>query len=315
VTSYPWSARTFGVLALSALLGVLAACTATATPDPGPECVIGPRVAATGTVALADSTTAPLGSGTALALTAVQVQYASTINAVGLAKAVPDRARTVALATALQETGLRNLTTGHLDSVGLFQQRPSQGWGTAAQIMDPVYSAGIFYQRLLKVAGWASMSITEAAQAVQHSAYPDAYAKWEPAADTLRSALSGPSPDLLSCRAGATPPTTPPPDRTPLSGTSAATPALSQLLAAAEAELGGLTAMSVAADGRSADIAVAVDSLGAADSAAVLASWSVAHATGGGVTSVTVGGRRWADHGWQQSAPARPPGRVEVAVG
>ncbi|GGK36669.1 hypothetical protein GCM10010124_31640 [Pilimelia terevasa] len=91
--------------------------------------------------------------------------------------------------TAMQESGLRNLPGGDRDSVGLFQQRPSQGWGTVAQLRDPAYAATKFYQRLAKVPGWERMSVTDAAQAVQRSAYPNAYAKHEPAAIRLLTAI------------------------------------------------------------------------------------------------------------------------------
>lgn len=106
---------------------------------------------------------------------------------------VPDRGIVVALAAAMQESGLRNLNYGDRDSVGLFQQRPSTGWGTSAQLQDPAYATRLFFggpsnpnagrtRGLLDIKGWQSMTIARAAQAVQISAYPDAYAKWEASA-------------------------------------------------------------------------------------------------------------------------------------
>jgi murein DD-endopeptidase MepM/ murein hydrolase activator NlpD len=89
------------------------------------------------------------------------------------------------VATAIQESDLRNLPGGPDDSVGLFQQRPSQGWGTAAQLLDPAYAASRFYDKLLTVDGWEQLPLTEAAQAVQRSAYPDAYARHEDDATQL----------------------------------------------------------------------------------------------------------------------------------
>jgi hypothetical protein len=84
------------------------------------------------------------------------------------------------VATAIQESSLHNLGNqgphNDHDSLGLFQQRPSQGWGTAEQLTNPVYAAGKFYDKLLSIPGWEQMPLTQAAQAVQHSAYPDAYA-------------------------------------------------------------------------------------------------------------------------------------------
>jgi cell wall-associated NlpC family hydrolase len=118
-----------------------------------------------------------------------QVPNAEVIVATGIAMGVPARGQVVALATALQESRLLNLTYGDRDSLGLFQQRPSQGWGTAAQILDPVHASTRFYAALVKVAGWQSMTVAEAAQAVQRSAFPDAYATWEPLATTLQTAI------------------------------------------------------------------------------------------------------------------------------
>ena len=97
----------------------------------------------------------------------------------------------MAVATAMQESTLRNLPSGDRDSAGLFQQRPSQGWGTLAQITDPAASATTFFRRLLAVPGWDRMPVTEAAQTVQRSAFPDAYAKWERLAEATVGAASG----------------------------------------------------------------------------------------------------------------------------
>ncbi|WP_328851749.1 hypothetical protein OG994_30690 [Micromonospora globbae] len=100
-----------------------------------------------------------------------------------------ERAAVIAIATSLQESKLENL--GHLgdandhDSLGLFQQRPSSGWGTPEQITDPEYSTMAFLKGLKQVDGWQDMPLTEAAQTVQVSAYPDAYAQWEQQAADL----------------------------------------------------------------------------------------------------------------------------------
>ncbi|GHI94135.1 C40 family peptidase [Streptomyces olivaceus] len=118
-----------------------------------------------------------------------QVPNAKTIQATGVAMNIPARGQVVALATALQESGLRNLTYGDRDSLGLFQQRPSQGWGTANEILDPVHASTKFYEGLKKVSGWQSLSVTQAAQAVQKSGFPEAYAKWEPLATALQKAI------------------------------------------------------------------------------------------------------------------------------
>ncbi|WP_404956830.1 hypothetical protein [Streptomyces sp. 147326] len=120
-----------------------------------------------------------------------QAANAATIAAVGVAKGLPDRAVTIALATAMQESALRNLDHGDRDSLGLFQQRPSMGWGTPEQITDPVYSAGIFYDHLVDVPGYSRLPLTVAAQKVQRSGFPQAYAKHEPDATVLTAAFGG----------------------------------------------------------------------------------------------------------------------------
>ncbi len=120
-----------------------------------------------------------------------QAVNAATISAVGTTRGMPERAVTIALATALQESTLRNIDYGDRDSVGLFQQRPSQGWGSVEQIMDPVYSSGKFYEGLAEVPGYSRLPLTEAAQRVQRSGFPQAYAKHEPDAALLAAALTG----------------------------------------------------------------------------------------------------------------------------
>ncbi|MFH8348468.1 heavy metal transporter [Streptomyces sp. NPDC018045] len=128
-----------------------------------------------------------------------QAANAATISAVGSARGLPERAVTIALATAMQESGLRNIDFGDRDSVGLFQQRPSQDWGTVEQIMDPVYSAGEFYTHLAKVPGYSRLPLTVAAQKVQRSGYPQAYAKHEPNAALLTGALTGRDGAAMTC--------------------------------------------------------------------------------------------------------------------
>jgi hypothetical protein len=128
-----------------------------------------------------------------------QAENASVIAAVGVRRGLPARAVSIALATAFQESKLRNLNHGDRDSLGIFQQRPSQGWGTAQQITDPYYAANRFYDGLQKVPGYETMRITEAAQRVQHSGYPEAYADHALDARALASALTGYSPARFSC--------------------------------------------------------------------------------------------------------------------
>ncbi|MFF5176077.1 hypothetical protein ACFY3U_26110 [Micromonospora sp. NPDC000089] len=138
-------------------------------------------------------------------LDADQMANAATIAAIGSQRQMPERAVVVALATAFQESGLRNLPDGDRDSIGLFQQRPSQGWGTPAQIRDERYAAERFYAALKKVRGWEGMEVTEAAQAVQRSAFPTAYQKWADEAEVLTRALLGDATGAVACTVGGSP--------------------------------------------------------------------------------------------------------------
>ncbi|WP_327369690.1 hypothetical protein [Streptomyces sp. NBC_01217] len=144
------------------------------------------------------------GKGRTYRMSPEQASNAATISAVGTSRGMPERAVTIALATALQESGLRNIEHGDRDSLGLFQQRPSQGWGTEEQILDPVYSSGEFYRHLAEVPGYSRLPLTVAAQRVQRSGFPQAYAKHEPDAALLAAALTGRAPATLNC----TPPRT-----------------------------------------------------------------------------------------------------------
>lgn len=144
-----------------------------------PRCVVGPVGG---------------GEGRTYELSPEQAANAATVSAVGTTRGLPERAVTIALATAMQESSLRNIDHGDRDSLGLFQQRPSQGWGTPEQIMDPVYSAGEFYEHLVEVPGYSRLPLTVAAQKVQKSGFPQAYAKHEPDSALLAAALTGRSP-------------------------------------------------------------------------------------------------------------------------
>jgi LysM repeat protein len=139
-------------------------------------------------------------SGATTALSDEMAANARIVIQVGRQLGVPQQGIVIALATAMQESGLRNLSYGDRDSVGVFQQRPSTGWGTRAQLMDVTYAARLFYggpgnpnagrtRGLLDIPGWQSLTLTQAAQKVQISAYPDAYAKWESSARSWLAAL------------------------------------------------------------------------------------------------------------------------------
>jgi hypothetical protein len=222
-----------------------------------------------------------------------QTANAATITAIALKRGLPARAATIANATAIQESKLRNIRFGDRDSLGLFQQRPSQGWGTAKQILDPVYATNKFYDALIKIDGYQSMEITKVAQLVQRSATPQAYADHEQEGRILASTLAGHSPGGIGCR---------------LDAATVSTPAAT-IAENLTAELGVPTTVQgreVHATGRNAQLAWAAGS------------WAVAHAEADGITSVTVGDRmrtraRGADAwSWGQADTAIAPTSVTI---
>lgn len=155
------------------------------SPAAAPAAVMTPAVYVT------SDTSGPVSSE----LTPEMQANAEIIISVGRSAGVPDYGLVIALAAAAQESGLRNVQYGDRDSLGLFQQRPSAGWGTPEQVLDPVRASRAFFggpgnpnpgvtRGLLDIPSWESMTVTQAAQAVQISAYPDHYAKWEAPART-----------------------------------------------------------------------------------------------------------------------------------
>jgi hypothetical protein len=139
------------------------------------------------------------GSGVnALPLDSDQAPVGATIAGVAARMGLPGRALDIAYATALQESKLTNLTYGDLDSVGIFQQRPSQGWGSAAQLEDPEYASTAFFSALVKVPNYQSLPIDDAAQDVQHSADGSAYAQWDSTAELLTAAYTA-TPHAVTC--------------------------------------------------------------------------------------------------------------------
>jgi hypothetical protein len=227
--------------------------------------------------------------GTPYQLSTDQAANAATVTAVAMRRTLPARASVIALATALQESKLVNLEYGDLDSVGLFQQRPSQGWGTAGQILDPRYAAGKFYDRLVKVADWQHRPLAEVAQAVQRSGHPDAYAQWEDQATAMARAFTGAVSAGVSCEF-------PPP-------TVVARPVrVVQLLAL------DLPGRQLGATERIAEVRPA-------GRAWATASWLVAHADRFGIEAVGYAGQRWSRAGgWQADGTSRTDRvRLEVA--
>ena len=139
-------------------------------------------------------------AGRTVSLEPDQASNATLIAAIGVRRGLPARAVSIALATAYQESKIRNLPYGDRDSLGLFQQRPSQGWGSIAQISNEYYAINKFYDELEKVDGYQTMPITRVAQRVQRSGYPEAYAVHAPDARALASSITGFSPGgTFSC--------------------------------------------------------------------------------------------------------------------
>jgi hypothetical protein len=230
-----------------------------------------------------------------------QADAAATVSAVTVRRDLPARAATIALATALQESKLRNIDYGDRDSLGLFQQRPSQGWGTREEILDPVHATNAFLDALVKIPGYRTIDITEAAQRVQRSGYPQAYAQHETQARAWASALTGYSPAALTCtlRPVAA-------DATPAPGSAAARTALTDRLTR---DFGDLPTAAV-----SGGVTVDARSLGSGSSADdsrvawAVAQWGVAVADAQHVDRVAIGNQLWtrASGAWA----ARPDGTV-----
>ncbi len=237
------------VLAVVVAVVVIARVTGASPPLPGEErCVA-------------------RAGGNSAAVDLDQAHYASIIVGLSVKRELPPRAGSIALATVYQETGIRNLDYGDRDSVGLFQQRPSQGWGTADQLQDPYYATGKFFDALVKIDGWQNADITTIAQKIQISAHPDAYRQHEQDARVLASDLSGETAAQFTClvRGGA-------------SGQA------SQLRDALEKTLGVRTTGS----GRTVSVRAADG-----DTAWAVAAFSVANAKRYGVTVVVTDGRSW----------------------
>jgi hypothetical protein len=222
-----------------------------------------------------------------------QSANAATITAIALKRGLPARAATIANATAIQESKLRNVRFGDRDSLGLFQQRPSQGWGTVAQVLDPVYATNAFYDALIKIDGYQSMEITKVAQAVQRSGAPEAYADHEQEGRILASTLAGYSTGGIGCR---------------LDAATASTPAAT-VATRLKVEMGVTAALegtSLRVTGPNAQVAWAAGS------------WAVAHAQADGLTSVTVGDRAWTrgrgEDAWSWHAAEKPIAATAVVI-
>ena len=235
--------------------------------------------------------------GRSVVLEPEQAELTSIIVGLSVRRGLAPRAASIAMATVYQETGIRNLDYGDRDSVGLFQQRPSQGWGTPEQLQDPYYATGKFYDALVKVPDWENGDINDVAQRVQRSGFPEAYRDHEADARVLASALTGQSRAAISCL-----------DR---SGTAGAPAALATSLTRT---FGQVTPRR--------DGALVTVRAGSTAAAWAYAHHAVANAARFGVVEVQAGDRHWrtdgsALPGWTALEPAvgrtvqitlRPPG-------
>ncbi|WP_433434266.1 hypothetical protein [Nonomuraea sp. CA-141351] len=224
-------------------------------------------------------------SGSELYLDPEQAQISATIAAVAARRRLPERAVVIAYATALQESKLRNLDWGDRDSVGVFQQRESQGWGAKKQLMDPVYATNKFFAALVKVKNYRKVPLAEAAQAVQRSAGGYAYAQHEGDAKILAAAFTGRVPQSVRCWY--------PPDKktpAPQPRTEEARKQLARAL--------GSTAITSKKRGW------------------LIAAWSVAHAEKYALRHVGYAGATWSNdmqlEGWQQGGKSTTT-RVELS--
>ncbi|HEX6467599.1 MAG TPA: hypothetical protein VF069_00780 [Streptosporangiaceae bacterium] len=197
-----------------------------------------------------------------------QAGNAATIAVVAAGERLPERALVIAYATAMQESHIRNLEGGDRDSVGLFQQRPSQGWGARERLMDPVYAAHRFFTALAKVKGYRRLAVAEAAQRVQRSADGSAYAQHVTTAQTLAAAYTGRRPTAVICWF--------PPGH---QATRRRAAALGELRRAFGPDAPPMH------DGT---VAVAASREGW-----LVASWAVSHARTYGLTDIRYAGRRW----------------------
>ncbi len=243
-----------------------------------------------------DASCEVLHNGRVFALEPEQMSNAATIAGIARLRGLPERAAIIALATARQESQFRNLPYGDRDSLGLFQQRPSQGWGTAEQARDPHYAANAFYQELEKVEGYENLELTVAAQRVQRSGYPDAYAQHEAEATALAAAFVGRNPGALSCTLD---------PQKPGAG-EAGLPALDRALAAEQP--------AVESTAKLADTGLRLRT-NSTESTWAVAQWAVASAARLGIARVYADGKYWQStagaKGWQPSGQA--PGN-EVAI-
>jgi hypothetical protein len=238
-----------------------------------------------------------------------QAAIAATIAGIAARHKLPRQAVTIAYATALQESQLQNLDYGDRDSVGVFQQRPSQGWGTTAEIEDPVYATTRFFDALVRVHNYTKMPVDVAAQDVQHSGDGAAYGQWATVAAQLASYFTGSAPHGVSCWYS-------PPERADLTGLAGS---LSQTFGP-PGRNGVLVGVNTGRSGKKGGRTEVVRVQRAA--AWTVANWLVAHAENYGFSQVRYAGYEWmaagGSMGWQRDADpssAEDPPRGIIVAG
>jgi hypothetical protein len=243
----------------------------------------------------------------AVSLDADQAGIAATIAGVAARRKLPTRAVTIAYAAALQESQLQNLDYGDRDSVGVFQQRPSQGWGTTSEIENPVYATTRFFAALVHVHDYKTMPVANAAQDVQHSADGAAYEQWAPMAAELAGYFTGSSPHGVSCWY-------PPPRQPNLAG---AVRKLTQTFGPV-GHRGVVARITTdrSASGKAESVAVLP---GARGSAWTVAGWLVANSQAYGIGEVRYAGYVWkasdGSMGWQRDSIKQDPSPGLVVAG
>ena len=237
-----------------------------------------------------EGTCTAAGLGTSHRYTTDRVANAALISAIAVDRELPPRAASIALATAYQESQLRNIDYGDRDSVGLFQQRPSQGWGSEEEIMDPVYSTNAFYDALIQVDGYEEADINDVAQQVQRSGHPEAYRDHETEGRLYASALTGMSGANLGCVLG------------PVGSTSSPEGVRSELERQFPrlTETGRLSSQLADADSNAPQLpadagatALVIDTGGEETLGWTVANWAVARAADDGIVQVSYQGRVW----------------------
>jgi hypothetical protein len=252
--------------------------------------VIGPVLTGSGCSAAA--------SHQSVLLDTQQASIASTIAGVAHQQSMPRAAVTIAYATAMQESKLHDLAYGDMDSVGVFQQRPSQGWGPARKLENPVYATTKFFRALRDIHGYQSMPVYQAAQAVQHSADGSAYIQYERMATEMAGAFTGQRDHAVYCWSSAAGPRHP--------DAAAITEGLGSTF--------GQTTADLARTGRQHTMQVQI---GHQKLGWEVASWLVTHASKYGIHQVRFGGYQWRAaaglKGWVRDAGAPPAGAIQLS--